>query len=49
QYALEGSNLPIAISEYDLQRLYPTEVEGTIPTIAQIEDAINKSLNKDKP
>lgn len=40
QYALEGTNLPIAISEYDLQRLYPEEVEGTIPTIAEIEGAL---------
>lgn len=41
QYALEGSNQPIAISEYDLQRLYPEKVEGTIPTIAEIENAMN--------
>lgn len=45
QYALEGSNQPIAISEYDLQRLYPTNVEGTIPTIAEIEDSLNRKLN----
>lgn len=41
QYALEGTTQPIAISEYDLQRLYPEKVEGTIPTIAEIENAIN--------
>lgn len=41
QYALEGTNQPIAISEYDLQRLYPENVEGTIPTIAEIENAMN--------
>lgn len=40
QYALEGSNQPIAISEYDLQRLYPENVKGMIPSIAEIEDAI---------
>ncbi len=40
QYALEGTNQPIAISEYELQKLYPEKVEGTIPTIAEIEDAI---------
>lgn len=45
QYALEGSNQPIAISEYDLQRLYPTNVEGTIPTIAEIEESLNRRLN----
>lgn len=41
QYALEGTTQPIAISEYDLQRLYPEKVEGTIPTIAEIENAMN--------
>lgn len=42
QYALEGSNLPIGISEYDLERLYPEKVEGTIPTIEEIEAKLSK-------
>jgi len=46
QYALEGSNLPIAISEYDLQKLYPENVEGTIPTIEEIESAIERRINE---
>lgn len=37
QYALEGSNLPLGISEYELSKLYPENVEGTIPTIEEIE------------
>lgn len=37
QYALESSSQPLGISEYELQKLYPTKVEGTIPTIAEIE------------
>ncbi|MCD8296732.1 MAG: PDDEXK nuclease domain-containing protein [Prevotella sp.] len=37
QYALEGSNLPLGISEYDLSKLYPEKVEGTMPTIEEIE------------
>ncbi len=37
QYALESSSQPIGISEYELQKLYPAKVEGTIPTIAEIE------------
>lgn len=41
KYALEGTNQPIAISEYELQKLYPENVDGTIPTIAEIEDAMN--------
>ena len=30
QYALEGSSQPIGISEYELSKLYPKKVEGTI-------------------
>lgn len=41
QYALEGSSQPIAISEYDLQKLYPTKVEGIIPSIEELEAKLN--------
>ena len=41
QYALESSSQPIGISEYELQKLYPTKVEGAIPTIAEIESVAN--------
>ena len=37
QYALESSSQPLGISEFDLERFYPEKVEGTIPTIAEIE------------
>lgn len=40
QYALEGSNLPLGISEYELSKLYPEKVEGTIPTIEEIESKL---------
>lgn len=42
QYALEGSNLPLGISEYELSKLYPEKVEGTIPTIEEIESKLNE-------
>lgn len=42
QYALEGSNLPLGISEYELSKLYPENVEGTIPTIEEIEAKLSK-------
>lgn len=45
QYALEGSNLSLGISEYELSKLYPEKVEGTIPTIEEIEA---KLRNEDK-
>ncbi len=37
QYALESSTQPIGISEYELERFYPEKVEGTIPTIEELE------------
>ncbi len=46
QYALEGSNLPLGISEYELSKLYPEKVEGTIPTIEEIEAKLNDSIKK---
>ncbi len=45
QYALEGNNLPLGISEYDLEKLYPEKVEGTIPTIEEIEARLGENLN----
>lgn len=42
QYALESSSQPIGISEYDLERFYPEKVEGTIPTIKEIEAKLNE-------
>ena len=37
QYALESSSQPLAISEYELEKFFPEKVEGTIPTIEEIE------------
>lgn len=49
QYALESSSQPLGISEYELQKLYPTKVEGTIPTIAEIESvAKDTTIENDK-
>lgn len=41
QYALESSSQPLGISEYDLERFYPEKVEGTIPTIEEIEEKLS--------
>ena len=38
QYALESSSQPLGISEYELEKLYPEKVEGTMPSIKEIED-----------
>ena len=49
QYALESSSQPIGISEYELEKFYPVKVEGTIPTIAELEAALGgKSIEKYK-
>lgn len=45
QYALEGSNLPLGISEYELSKLYPEKVEGTMPTIEEIETRLGENLD----
>ena len=41
QYALESSSQPIGISEYDLERFYPEKIEGTIPTIEELESSLS--------
>jgi predicted nuclease of restriction endonuclease-like (RecB) superfamily len=45
QYALEASNQPLGISEYELSKLYPAKVEGTIPSIAEIEAKLSETEN----
>ncbi len=40
QYALESSNQPIGISEYELSKLYPTDFKGTLPSIEDIENEL---------
>ena len=41
QYALESSSQPIAISDYELSKLYPEKVEGTMPTIEELETKLS--------
>ena len=48
QYALESSSQPIGISEYDLEKFYPEKVEGTIPTIKEIEAKLSADFNNGK-
>ncbi len=44
QYALEASSQPLGISEYDLEKFYPEKLEGTIPTIEEIERKLESRL-----
>ena len=48
QYALEASSQPLGISEYELAKLYPEKVEGTIPTIEEIEQNLGNRIKNDK-
>ncbi len=47
QYALESSSQPIGISEYELEKFYPAKVEGTIPTLEEIENKLSVPKDKD--
>ena len=47
QYALESSTQPLGISEYELEKLYPEKVEGTMPTIEEIEARLG-NVDSDK-
>lgn len=46
QYALESSSQPIAISEYELEKFYPEKVEGTMPTIEELEAKLGECIEK---
>ena len=48
QYALEASSQPLGISEYELAKLYPEKVEGTIPTIEEIEQNLGDRIKNDR-
>ena len=45
QYALESSSQPLGISEYELEKLYPEKVEGTMPSIKEIEAKLDGQTN----
>ena len=47
QYALESSSQPISISEYELEKFYPEKLEGTIPTIEEIEAKLSENLKEE--
>ena len=48
QYALESSTQPISISEYELEKFYPEKVEGTIPTIEELEMNLMNNIKEDR-
>lgn len=44
QYALEACSQPVGVSEYELEKFYPQKVEGTIPSIAELEATLNLGI-----
>lgn len=42
EYALRGIEKPIGISEYDLKKILPENLKGSLPTIEEIEAELNK-------
>ena len=46
QYALESSNVPIGVSEYELARLYPVDFTSSLPTIEEIERELSAEEEK---
>ena len=42
KYALESSNVPIGVSEYELAKLYPADFKSTLPSIEEIERELNR-------
>ena len=45
QYALESTNQPIGISEYQLSRLMPENIQSQLPTIKDIEATLSDTLD----
>jgi len=41
QYAVNSSNAPVGISEYELSELIPEDFKGTLPSIEEIERELN--------
>ncbi|MDR2036531.1 MAG: PDDEXK nuclease domain-containing protein [Bacteroidales bacterium] len=42
EYALNNVNHPIGISEYELTKIFPKDFEGSLPTIEEIEEELER-------
>ena len=47
QYALESSNSPIGISEYELSKFIPDNFKSSLPTIQEIEENLDALIEKE--
>jgi len=46
EYALRGLTQPIGVADYQLTNLLPQELEGSLPSVEQLESALMVSLFK---
>ena len=49
EYALRGLNKPIGVSEYELTRSLPTELQSSLPTIEALESELAESSSEEPP
>ena len=47
EYALRGINQPIGISEYQLTKVFPEQFKGSLPSIEEIEEELNKKETRE--
>jgi predicted nuclease of restriction endonuclease-like (RecB) superfamily len=48
QYALEGYNQPIGVSDYQLSKAIPEELKSTLPTIEEVEQELTHLLKQQR-
>ena len=47
QYALSGYDQPIGVSNYQLTKAIPENLKSALPTVAEVEEEINRFIGKD--
>ena len=45
EYALQGMNKPIGVSEFTITQALPAELKSTLPTVEEFENELNKEIN----
>ena len=45
QYALSGYNQPIGVSDYQLSKAIPENLKSALPTVAEVEEELNRIMN----
>ncbi|KAA6335902.1 hypothetical protein EZS27_015899 [termite gut metagenome] len=48
QYALEGYNQPIGVSDYQLSKAIPEELKSTLPSIEEVEQELSHLLEHEE-